>query len=80
MGAYLVAVIAVATALLSKGKAATGLRHGLLTAVALQIALGITTLLHHVPVSLGVMHQAGAVLVLTVAVALFHDRALKAQA
>ena len=80
MGAYLVLIMAVATAVLSKGRAATGLRHGLLTVVALQIALGITTLLHHVPVSLGSMHQAGAVLVLTVAVALFHDRALKAQA
>ena len=80
MGAYLVAALAVATAILSKGRAATGLRHGLLAAVALQIALGITTLLHHVPVSLGAMHQAGAVLVLTVAVALFHDRALRAQA
>jgi cytochrome c oxidase assembly protein subunit 15 len=32
---------------------------------SLQVALGITTLLLHVPVSLGVLHQLGAVLVLT---------------
>ncbi|WP_341703620.1 COX15/CtaA family protein [Ferrovibrio sp.] len=79
MGAYLVAILAVVTVLRLKGRAATGLRHGLLTAVALQIVLGIMTLLHHVPVSLGTLHQAGAVLVLGIATALWHDRALRSQ-
>lgn len=41
---------------------------GILALLAsLQMALGITTLLLHVPVSLGVAHQLGAVLVLTAA-------------
>lgn len=78
MLAYGVFVLAVVTALSLKGKAPTGLRHGLLTAVLLQLALGIATLLAHVPVSLGTLHQAGAVLVLGLAVALWHDRSLQA--
>jgi cytochrome c oxidase assembly protein subunit 15 len=39
----------------------------------LQLALGIATLLLAVPVSLGVLHQAGAVALLTVAVLLVHS-------
>ena len=39
----------------------------------LQLALGIATLLLAVPVSLGVLHQAGAVTLLTVAVLLVHS-------
>jgi cytochrome c oxidase assembly protein subunit 15 len=62
-----------------KGRAPTGLRHALLSAVLLQIGLGIATLLMHVPVALGTLHQAGAVLVLGVVVALWHDRALASQ-
>lgn len=73
MLAYLVAILAVVTALSLKGQAATGLRHGLLTVVALQVLLGIMTLLHHVPISLGTLHQAGAVAVLGICVALWHD-------
>lgn len=41
----------------------------LLTAAAMQVALGIATLLLRVPVALGVAHQAGAMLLLTAAVA-----------
>lgn len=41
-------------------------------AVALQIVLGISTLLYVVPVSLGAAHQGGAVLVLTAALLLAH--------
>ncbi len=78
MLAYAVFVLAVVTALSLKDSAPTGLRHGLLTAVLLQLVLGIATLLAHVPVSLGTLHQAGAVLVLGLAVALWHDRSLKA--
>jgi cytochrome c oxidase assembly protein subunit 15 len=37
-----------------------------------QVGLGIATLLNHVPVSLGVLHQANALLVFTAAVGLVH--------
>jgi len=40
--------------------------HLLLLAVLLQVTLGISTLLLHVPVPLGVAHQGGALLLLTV--------------
>jgi cytochrome c oxidase assembly protein subunit 15 len=76
MLAYCVFVLAIITAVSLKGKAATGLRHGLLTAVLVQLGLGIATLLAHVPVSLGTLHQAGAVAVLGMSVALWHDRSL----
>ena len=36
--------------------------------VTIQAALGILTLIHQVPIGLALMHQAGAVLVLTLAV------------
>ncbi|MBW8270680.1 COX15/CtaA family protein [Caldovatus aquaticus] len=45
---------------------------GLLGAVALQYALGVATLLLVVPVWLGTLHQAAAVLVLTVALVALH--------
>ena len=40
--------------------------HALLAALALQVTLGISTLLLAVPVALGAAHQAGAVLLLAV--------------
>jgi cytochrome c oxidase assembly protein subunit 15 len=40
-------------------------RHLLLAALALQVTLGISTLLLVVPVALGAAHQAGAILLLT---------------
>lgn len=46
--------------------------HLLLAAVALQITLGITTLLNAVPVALGTAHQGTALAVLTVALILNH--------
>jgi heme A synthase len=42
--------------------------HGLLAAALLQMTLGISTLLLHVPVRLAVMHQGGALLLLTVVI------------
>lgn len=45
----------------------------LLAVVALQFALGVATLLTGVPVNLGVMHQAGALVVFAAAVALRHS-------
>jgi cytochrome c oxidase assembly protein subunit 15 len=33
-----------------------------------QLALGIFTLVHHVPLTLALLHQAGALIVLTIAV------------
>jgi heme a synthase len=46
--------------------------HGLLAAALLQVTLGISTLLLHVPVPLAVAHQAGALLLLTVAIYVLH--------
>ncbi|MGH8649525.1 MAG: COX15/CtaA family protein, partial [Burkholderiales bacterium] len=48
------------------------LTHLLLAALAVQIALGIATLLLAVPVALAAAHQAGALAVFTVALALNH--------
>lgn len=48
--------------------AQTYLGYLLLIAVSLQILLGITTLLLRVPVALGIAHQAGAMVLLTVVV------------
>jgi cytochrome c oxidase assembly protein subunit 15 len=44
----------------------------LLLALALQVVLGISTLLLHVPIALAAGHQAGAVLLLTAAVYATH--------
>ena len=41
-------------------------------AILAQVAIGIVTLLHAVPVTLGAAHQAGAVIVLTLALATHH--------
>jgi cytochrome c oxidase assembly protein subunit 15 len=51
--------------------ARTGM-HLLMAAALLQVSLGISTLLLHVPVSLAAMHQAGALLLLTAALFLRH--------
>ena len=48
------------------------LSHLLLAALAIQVALGIGTLLLHVPVSLAAAHQGGALAVFTVALMLNH--------
>ena len=47
----------------------------LVGAVALQAAIGILTLIHMVPIRLGLLHQAGAMLVLTIAVIQLHHSA-----
>ena len=49
--------------------------HALLLAFVLQAALGVSTLLLGVPVTLAVLHQAGAVLLLVVALTHAHERA-----
>ena len=41
--------------------------------VCLQVLLGIITLLYSAPITLALLHQAGAVLVLTSAVVLYHE-------
>ncbi len=46
--------------------------HMLLAAAALQVALGISTLILAVPIALAAAHQAGAVLLLTLAIFLRH--------
>ena len=76
-------LLATLTALLALGTVAYGLRAGatgvvrtrlllLGGAVLAQYALGVATLLWVVPVALGTLHQAVAVLVLTAALALLH--------
>ena len=47
--------------------------HFLLAAVVLQLILGISTLLLIVPVSLGVAHQAGALILLTITLWTLHE-------
>ena len=49
------------------------LLHALAVGTGCQVALGITTLLTHVPVSLGSAHQAGALSLFTIALALIHS-------
>lgn len=49
------------------------LLHGLVLGTGLQVTLGISTLLMHVPVSLGSAHQAGALSLFTVSLALLHS-------
>jgi cytochrome c oxidase assembly protein subunit 15 len=46
--------------------------HGLLAAALLQVTLGISTLLLHVPIPLAVAHQGGALLLLTVVIYVRH--------
>lgn len=49
-----------------------GLFHLLLAMFALQVVLGITTLLHYVPLPLAAAHQAGAMVVFTLALLINH--------
>ena len=46
--------------------------HAILGVAALQVTLGISTLLYAVPVPLAAAHQAGAVLLLTAAIVFRH--------
>lgn len=48
------------------------LLHGLLGVTGLQVALGITTLLLYVPPTLGSLHQANALALMSVALGLLH--------
>lgn len=49
-----------------------GLLHLLLAMLAVQVALGITTLIQHVPLALAAAHQAGAMVVFTIAILINH--------
>ena len=49
------------------------LRHLLLATLALQVGLGIGTLLMHVPVVLAAAHQGGALLLFTVVLAFVYS-------
>jgi cytochrome c oxidase assembly protein subunit 15 len=74
--AYLIAALAVATWLSVRAESADARArrwsHALLAAVAVQVSLGIATLLGRVPVPLAAVHQAGAVIVFACALALRH--------
>ena len=51
-----------------RSKAASAVINGaawLMVAMSLQLVIGIFTLLHQVPISLGLLHQATAIVVLT---------------
>lgn len=76
MLAYTVTVCALALAVSVwrriEDRAARGMAAALIAAVALQVTLGISTLLLRVPVALAATHQAGALLVLGLALALAH--------
>jgi cytochrome c oxidase assembly protein subunit 15 len=48
--------------------------HLVLAAILAQFTLGVLTLLHGVPVSLGGLHQAGAVILLGAVLALLHGQ------
>ena len=51
--------------------------HGLVAALAAQIALGILALVYLVPVALGVLHQAGALVVFTANLYLVHRLSMR---
>lgn len=74
--AYLIAALAVATWLSVRGETADARTRGwalaIVLVVALQISLGIATLLLRVPVPLAAVHQAGAVAVFACVLALRH--------
>lgn len=54
-------------------KSSKYLLHGLLAAVGTQASLGVATLLTYVPVSLGSLHQAGALGLLSIALGLMYN-------
>ena len=65
-GPVLLLVVAFAFKLRSHRDGMTGqLATLMIAAVGIQIFLGIVTLLYKVPVSLGVLHQCGAIILLT---------------
>jgi len=71
----IVAVLLLWTAARRRADLSDGVRralHALLAVTALQMVLGIATLLLVVPVPLAAAHQAGALLLLTAAIALRH--------
>lgn len=75
MLAYAVLLFAVLIWFRYAGRVANGARHMLLGMVLVQVGLGIATLLLHVPVLLGALHQLGALLVLMGAIMLWHGKA-----
>jgi cytochrome c oxidase assembly protein subunit 15 len=68
MFAYLLTIVAFVHAWQLRSAGLGGRAAALAGAVLLQILIGIATLIHAVPLSLGILHQAGALLVLAVAV------------
>ncbi|MGI9465455.1 MAG: COX15/CtaA family protein, partial [Aestuariivirgaceae bacterium] len=82
MLAYLVVIAALDEALRSiRGRAdeAESAAWAMIVAVLTQLALGIATLLAQVPLSLALLHQAGAFLLLATAVWHLHSTALSAR-
>jgi len=72
IGAYALAIAVVFLFLSARKTQARGRAHALLTAVFLQIALGVWTVVAATPIALGLAHQAGALIVLAAALSLAH--------
>ena len=72
IGAYLVAAGAVWFWIAARGTAIASRARLVVAAVGFQIVLGIWTLLAATPIALGLLHQAGALLVLTAALYAAH--------
>ena len=72
LGAYLLAIAAVWFFALARKTDLKGRAHVLLAAMALQVALGIWTVLAATPIALGLAHQAGAIIVLSAALYAAH--------
>lgn len=77
LGALLLTTAILAYWLASQGYALArrtrGIFHLLLAMLAVQVALGVTTLVYVVPVWLGAAHQAGALVLFTLALLLNHE-------
>lgn len=69
---FALAIVHAVDALRSRAGAAVNGALWLAGAVTVQAALGIMTLLHQTPISLALLHQAGAIVVLTLALGQMH--------
>lgn len=76
LGAYIVTLVLLLLWWRSRTTALAGTAHLVLAALALQMVLGVTTLLHVVPLPLAALHQLGALLLLSTLI-VYTNRAAK---
>ena len=74
LGGYILLAVALVHAWLARGTAAASGALIVAVAITAQAAIGVLTLIHAVPLPLGLLHQFGAVVVLSAAVT--HLRAM----